>query len=291
MAQKIDGEIINADMGQLYQPLSIGTAKPDFSTTDIPHHLFDIINTPTNYTVTQYREDLLKKIENISSRNKKAIVVGGSSFYLSSLFFPPKLDNLIAPSVHTSNCDPKNLWNTLHSVDPVRAKNIHPNDAYRLNRALDIWYTTGQKPSEYKPEFESPLDSFLFLICIRDRAELYERINQRTRFMIEHGWIEEVEKLMQTPWQEFLLHKKIIGYDDIILYLQNDLAITKEELIERIAKKTRNYAKRQLIFLNMLQKKLKQHCAASLETYKVAEINLTNLDVDLYIKQLSEQVL
>lgn len=90
LASNINGEIINADVGQLYTPLSIGTAKPEWKESEVPHHLFDVLDKPVDFTVTQYRELLLKTVHDVCNRNRVPIIVGGSSFYLSSLFFPPK---------------------------------------------------------------------------------------------------------------------------------------------------------------------------------------------------------
>lgn len=291
LASHINGEIVNADSGQLYCPLSIGTAKPDLTATQIPHHLFDHLENPVDYTVTQYRHDLLKTVALVQSHNHYPVIVGGSSFYLSSVFFPPQAQTTTTteysiPLDKTS----QELWELLYSIDRLRADNIHPHDTYRVKRALEIWYKTGQKPSEYQPVYNPP-GPYFFITCVRDRDELYHRINQRTEYMIEHGWIEEVEQLMGTEWEPFLLRKKIIGYDDIILYLQKKRSMCKSELIERIAQKTRNYAKRQLIFLKMLQKRLKQHNVQTKAPQgHIIEVNLTNLDVDLYIKQLSDEI-
>ena len=88
LVETIPAEIVNGDMGQLYVPFSIGSAKPDWKNHPTPHHLFDEIDTPQNYSVTQYRERLLEICRDIWSRGKLPIIVGGSTFYLSSLFFP-----------------------------------------------------------------------------------------------------------------------------------------------------------------------------------------------------------
>lgn len=89
LAEKIPSEIINMDMGQMYAALSIGTAKPDWQSSSIVHHLFDSIDSPRNYTVVEYRKNVLEILEGIWAKKKLPIVVGGSGFYLKSLFFPP----------------------------------------------------------------------------------------------------------------------------------------------------------------------------------------------------------
>src|SRR5690606_25684719 len=128
----------------------------------------------------------------------------------------------------------------------VRAKKINHNDRYRIVRALGIYKSTGKKPSEFEPIYE-PIGSLYGIFCVRDRKDLYDRINKRTGSMLEAGWMQEVESLLGTEWENFLIDKKIIGYDDIITYfkgLKNQK--TYEELVSVIQQKTRNYAKRQI---------------------------------------------
>lgn len=239
-------EIINCDIGQMYKPLSIGTAKPDWQNEPIVHHLFDIITTPTNYSVVEYRKDVQKKIEEVAARGRIPVLVGGSGFYGKSLFFPPIEENLDILSV-------TGTWQDLEKVDPERAKTIHKNDAYRINRALSL-NAAGKKASQSVP-FYNPLGSnFLVAYLYKDRQILYEQINQRVKSMIEKGWIEEVVRLKDTEWEHFLKKKKLIGYPEILEYLEGN--INKETLISTIQKKTRNYAKRQETFWKMFKKSL-----------------------------------
>lgn len=292
LAERIPCEIINADSGQCYEPLTIGTAKPDWRHEKVPHHLFDIIDKPANISVAEFRKLLLDTIAAVISRGKLPIVVGGSVFYVNTLFFP--LHETVGP-VTEEEGDPEVLWERLHEIDPERAKKIHKNDRYRIQRALAIWQKTGKAPSLFAPEYQPPA-SFLCVVLTRDRDELYERIDERVLTMIDQGWLEEVEKLKSTPWEAFLKKKKIIGYDDILNYLDTaQSANEKAHLIATIQKKTRNYAKRQLIFLKKFEKKIIEEISkendvfADLEQH-VEVVNLTLVDVNLYIKQLFKKV-
>lgn len=285
LAQQISGEIVNMDLGQFYTPLSIGTAKPNWRSASVPHHLFDIIDTPTNFTVVQYRERLLETCKELWSRNVQPIVVGGSVFYLKSLFFPPASDNFkdTPPSSYG------NSWEDLHAVDPERAAALHKNDTYRINRAMDLWRTTGIKPSLQQPRFELPCDVQL-LFLTRNRDELYARINERVIMMMQAGWLDEVKPLCNTPWQEFLHEKKIIGYNELLAYLaapsgEQDLDAT----IRIIQQRCRHYAKRQETFWRGFQKSLDaayKRVEKPSYTMQIDTLNLTLLDVNLYIKQL-----
>ncbi len=289
LAAQASGEIVNMDLGQFYTPLSIGTAKPDWRKASIPHHLFDILDTPVNFTVVQYRQRLLEQCNDIWRRNKLPIVVGGSVFYLKSLLFPPVSDN----SNITLSSDEKNTerytWEDLRAIDPERAAAIDKNDPYRIERAMTIWRTTGVKPSLYKPKLDIPCNVHL-LFLTRNRDELYARINERVIMMMQAGWLDEVMPLAHTPWETFLHDKKLIGYNELLEYLaaspdERDL----ESTIRIIQQRSRHYAKRQETFWRGFQRALDaarkgfegDHHAMIIDT-----VNLTLLDVNLYIKQL-----
>ena len=292
LARQIPAEIINMDMGQFYTPLTIGTAKPDWRSYKTPHHLFDIIDKPENFSVTKYRELVLNKVKEVWGRNKLAILIGGSGFYLKSLFFPPNAATFIPGSFE--HLDNDQLWHMLHEVDPLRAANIHVHDRYRLLRAVQIWHSTGKKPSDHLLNF-CPPRPFILINLMRDREQLYQRINQRTNQMLDMGWVEEVEQLQNTLWVSFLQSKKIIGYDDILSYLaENKNQRDKERLIETISQKTRNYAKRQMTFWRMLERQLEKALAAHddlvIAKSELITFNLTLSDLDLYINQLMQKL-
>ena len=267
-------EIINADMGQLYVPLTIGTAKPMWQDSPIVHHLFDIINEPISWSVVQYREEVSRIIDQVRQRGALPVVVGGSGFYISSLLFSlsaPGADVVLPPEISIS-------WEFLAAIDPVRAQAIHYNDTYRIKRALQVWYATQQLPSQYEPLYDPITPSWALITVDRDRQELYNRINERVPIMFNQGWIAEVEALLDTPWEEFLLQKKIIGYDDIIRALRNE-QLVESDLIALIAQKTRAYAKRQGTLLRSIQQRLSHVGFAHL----LQSVTLTGDDWERYI--------
>lgn len=291
IARYLPVEIVNIDLGQLYTPLSIGTAKPDWQASPVTHHLFDVIDEPKHFSVAAYREQLLAVLNDIWSRNKLPLLVGGSGFYLKSIFFPP----LAKGTKGIEHDNKQNSWDMLYRIDPQRALTIDRNDTYRIERALNIWRTTGELPSTYAPVFDPPADFFL-LFLTRDREELYKRINKRVHVMIEQGWLDEVAHLRGTDWEHFLQEKKLIGYNELLTYLAGSQ--TKESLdkaIEIIQRRTRHYAKRQVTFWRTLKwqidRALAQQEKNSRTVQGVAEsINLTFSEVDLYIKQLVKQL-
>jgi len=160
---------------------------------------------------------------------------------------------------------------------------INENDRYRIERALDIWYGTGVLPSTYTPTFNA-LDDAYVLFLTRTIDDLYKRIDDRVKIMIQCEWLDEVENL-SSDWHQFLLQKKLIGYDDIIRYLDNQIN-SIEELIALIQQKTRNYAKRQLTFNRMLTKKFEEHRNAVYTEW----INLTQNDYTVVAEQVYQKL-
>ncbi len=301
IAQHLPVEIINGDIGQFYTPLTIGTSKPDWRNESVVHHLFDIIDEPKNFTVCDYRAILIKTVQDVWIRGKLPIIVGGSGFYIKSIFFPPSKNsqendcNVVDEKF--SDATASQLWEQLNEIDSKRADQVDKNDLYRIKRALIIWKKTGQKPSVFVPSYNPPFH-FMVLNLDRDTGELYNRINTRTGQMLGEGWIQEVEKLLNTEWEPFLYKKKLIGYDILLDYCSGEKrnasdSISKKDAVELIQRYTRNYAKRQKTFWKSLKKQLNREIAAnSKKSYygATASVNLTLLDRPLYINQVSKKL-
>lgn len=297
LAEYFPIEIVNADLGQFYQPLTIGTAKPSWQHQPVQHHLFDIFSKPRTCTVMEYRTLLLECLQKIWEQNKIPVIVGGSTFYVESIFFEPAQttdSETLSFDPELNNRETLELWNELNKLDPERASKIHPHDRYRIKRGLAIWYSTGIKPSQQKPIYNPPAHYWFFYLT-RDRSDLYNRINARVVQMLNAGWIDEVKSLMNTEWETFIKTKKFIGYPELMQFLSNP-SISKQEVIDLIAKKTRNYAKRQETYWKRLEKKL-HNCLVKSTEYtnkqmsKVMGLNLTTVNIPVYIKQLSEQLI
>ena len=250
--EKFDGKIvfISSDSRKIYKYLDIGTDKPQGK---LKKHfsLIDIIEPCSGYSAEEFRKDAEREIENALSSGKIPIIIGGTPLYLLALFegfFEHKKDekvrNMLEEKLRKEGV--KNLYNELQEIDPDRAKEINPNDAYRIKRALEVYYTTGipmskimkkRKPTKYSPVY----------IGIKwDRKALYERINQRVDRMIEKGLVKEVEKLLNMGVREDCPGMKTIGYREIIAYIRGEISL--EEAIRKIKKNTRIYARRQEYF-------------------------------------------
>ncbi len=280
LARLLDGEIFNDDVGQFYVPFSIGTAKPNWHSETIPHHLFDIIDNPKDFDVLKFYETVKELVKNIRQKGKTPIVVGGSVFYIKSLFFPPK-----APGIDTGDLGDKGSWDDLYAIDPERAASVNPTDTYRIKRALAIWQKTGIKPSIFAPTLDTSWGNVHIIAINREISDLNTRIELRTHAMIQQGWIDETRRLLDTVWEEFIARKKLIGYNEIIAYLKKQ-SCNGNDLVEEIALRTRQYAKRQRTFLRMIAR-----CLSGNPTITVHEWNLTSQEPSIYIKQLSNTLM
>ena len=267
--------VINCDVGQFYTALSIGTAKPDVLNSPFEHHLFNILDLSEDFNIGRYREKCEQLVLACEKSSTTPLIVGGSLFYAEALFFKHPSRSVIAHMEPTKK--EVYSWDLLNRIDSARALKIHPHDSYRIGRALDVWYTTGTLPSDYTLSFD-PISkkSHLFFLT-REREDLYERINKRTDFMLQSGWIEEVESLSAES-KYWIKEKRIIGYAEIADYIESRSTDIKR-LTEIIAQKTRNYAKRQLTYWTKLKSNLLRSHGVTIH-----EINLTLSRIDLYIE-------
>jgi tRNA dimethylallyltransferase len=235
--------------------------------------MFDVMDEPRDCSVIQYRTMLMPVLDQIWARGNMPLVVGGSGFYIQSIFFEP------GAGVCTELQD--GTWDDLYAIDPKRAQAIHPHDTYRIRRALSIWYSLGIKPSECAMGVAVPCQTDIIWVT-RERSELYGRINARTKIMIQQGWVDECRALLGTTWEDFLRRKKLIGYPDIFDYLMGKVSL--DVTVEIIAQKTRAYAKRQETFWRMLKRRFE--CEHQSCWVRVHELNLTLSDPRLYINPL-----
>jgi len=298
VSQKLPLEVVNADVGQFYAPLSIGTAKPGLSAqsstqSSVLHHGFDLFTEPVDFSALAYRAYIEKTIHEVWSRGNIPLITGGSLFYLWSLFFVPggAVDEDFEGACsekesHSSlDFDREAAWQLLLEKDPLRARDLEKTkDPYRLRRALDL-LAEGKMPSARAPLYTPIEGSPYFIFLTRERSELYERINQRVFEMMAQGWLREVEGL-PLAWRTFLEKKKLLGYGEILRYLSCDEEGRDYDLLlECIQQKTRQYAKRQLTFWRKFARSLEREMGALAKT-SICEANLTLSTLDLYIEQV-----
>lgn len=289
LTETMPAAIINMDVGQLYTPFGIGTAKPDWKREQTPHYLFDRLDEPVDYTAADYRQEVATLAAAAHQDGRMPYAVGGSGFYAYSLLFEPQRSKVPSITAALHNRTNEDLWEHLEAIDPERAAAIHRNDRYRLECALALWKATGEKPSSKKPLFAPVAQPFLMVGVMRDREDLYVRINTRTHLMLNGGWIEEAAALVDTPWEDFLRKKGLIGYAEVFDYVRGK--VSYPDLVRVIQEQTRQYAKRQNCFWRMMERNVKQELDMREKSESaVITINLTNMPFDRYSKQLSDEI-
>jgi len=253
VALRIDGEVVNADSQLVYRHLDIGTAKPTVAIrSTIPHHLIDVVDPDGEFHAARYRDLALQAIEEISLRGKRAIVCGGTGLYLRALvqglFAGPGKNADIRKRLE-EEAEKKGsniLYERLREVDPEATRWIHPNDLYRIVRALEVFELTGKGISFWQKAHgfaESAFD-VLKIGLNRERQELYDLINRRCDDMIARGFVEEVKRLEERGYSLDLPALQSVGYRQIGMYLRGQLSL--DEGVTFIKRDTRHLARRQL---------------------------------------------
>ena len=258
LAKKLgNAEIISSDSMQIYKEMSIGTAKvTDEEMSGIKHHMIDEVSIHDNFSVYDYQKKTKKLIREMNERGTIPIIIGGTGLYINSLLY--KLD-------FSSEAEDKELreklnkeaelygkeylYNKLKELDPEYAEKLSVNDTFRIIRALEVIYKSGNKYSEENKNFREYNDEYDKLIYIlqTDREFLYDRINKRVDKMFAAGLLDEVKDIIKDMSSEEIASNRAllaIGYKELISYLQGE--ITYERAVDLIKQKSRNYAKRQL---------------------------------------------
>ncbi len=253
LAESLNAEIVGADSLQVYRGLDVGTAKVSAEErARVPHHLIDVVEPTEEFTVADYRRLAGAAIQEIHSRGKAALLVGGTGLYLRLLvhgfFEGPEPDEEIrgrlmavieaegAPALHRR----------LQEVDPELAEKLHPNDQVRIIRGLEVAEQTGTPLSEHQRQhrFRRPEYHALKLVLIRPREELYDRINRRVDVMVESGLEDEVRSLLERGIGPEVKPMQSLGYKQMVEVLGDGR--DRDEAIDEIKRRTRRYAKRQI---------------------------------------------
>lgn len=259
LAKILNGEIISADSRLVYEDFNIGTAKPDIAERQgIEHYLIDVASPYVTYSASDYVSAAEQAISEIRFKGKVPILTGGTGFYIKALLegldipkVAPDEDFRLQMRNFARNFGNENLYQRLVELDPAAAEKLHPNDVFRVIRALEIHHVTGELPSKLQITKEPNHKAIYFGLNAEDRDFLYQKINLRTDIMLERGLIAEVEELI-TKYGANLQLLNTLGYKEICEYLRGDA--TLDEAREKIQKNTRNYAKRQLTWFRANEK-------------------------------------
>ena len=256
LAEKIDGEIINADSIQLYRDLFILTARPNIEKEKIKHHCYGILEGDMNWSVGNWIDAINEILKEVINRKKVPIVVGGTGFYFKAItdgLSPiPDIDKSIRLKIENEleKNGLEELQKRLAIVDPKASEKINPNDKQRIIRALEVYEGTNKRISEFwlmKREKIINYESINFKIDA-DRKWIYKNCDLRVDYMFENGVIEEVRHLLNKNYSKNSPIMKAIGVDEITLFLNNDITIDRAS--ELIKFKTHQYAKRQITWIN-----------------------------------------
>lgn len=254
LAKRINAEIISADSMQIYKYMDIGTAKvSDVEMDNIKHYMIDEIYPNEDYSVSDFKDNSYKYIDDIYEKDKIPLVVGGTGLYINSLVYDLDFTKAISnDEIRNKYYDlakkhgNKYIHDLLKEVDEKSYIRIHENDTKRIVRALEVFYETGKPMSDSYNNFRKPNPDFnlsIFGISM-DREKLYERINKRIDMMIEEGLIDEVKRLLEMGYDKSLVSMQGLGYKEIISYLEGEYSL--EESIELLKRDTRRFAKRQI---------------------------------------------
>lgn len=255
LAEDFGGEIINADSMQVYENFDIGTAKPSHEAqARIRHHLIDVVEPCELFDVARFKTLADCAINDVWSRGKVPIVVGGSGLYLRVLFhgiFPIPSDEKVRADLRNRFLEgPDELYEELKKADPVYASRISHRDRVRVVRALEVLYVSGKTMSQWEKEhgFREERYEVCRIGLMRERQELYRRIDARVEAMLAAGWVDEVRALLAAWNDPECKPFSSIGYKEILLYLHGSIGYA--EMVTRIKQETRRYAKRQLTWFS-----------------------------------------
>ncbi|MFZ4551591.1 MAG: tRNA (adenosine(37)-N6)-dimethylallyltransferase MiaA [Aquabacterium sp.] len=268
LAQKVDIEIISVDSALIYRGMDIGTAKPTSAEmAQVPHHLIDILDPTESYSAARFVQDTERLIGEIRARGRTPLLVGGTMLYIKALLeglddMPPadpairamldaRMAELGSPALHAE----------LAQVDPVTAARLAPGDTQRIQRALEVWHSTGKPLSSFhsRQTGERPLAHEAVLVSLEpsDRAWLHHRIALRFEQMMAAGFINEVMRLRERPDLHVGLPSiRCVGYRQVWEALDAGLDLSQPAVLREVMEKgiaaTRQLAKRQITWLRSM---------------------------------------
>ena len=250
LAETIWGEVISADSRQFYRGMDIGTAKPDAKEmARIPHHLINIALPDEIIDLTRFHKLLEEATQAIYARGHLPIMVGGTGQYARSILQgwnipsqPPDPRMRMILLSWAEELGPFEMHNKLQKVDPEAAAFIQPQNVRRVVRALEVIFSTGRKFSDLRQR-HTPVYQVLMIGLLRNRKELYARIDERIGKMIEQGLLEEVKNLLQQGYPSTLPAFSAIGYKEMVDVLQNQISLNESVVLMK--RRTREYVRRQ----------------------------------------------
>ena len=249
VAKVFNAEVVNGDAFQCYKEMDIGVAKPPKEYFDIvPHHLFSFVDINKNYSIADYQKDLRCTVDEILSRGKNVVIVGGSGLYIRSSLYDYEFSEQVKVDMSSyEKLSNEDLHAELKKIDPKQADKIHMNNRKRVLRAIEIFLAEGRTKTEgIECQAHKLVYDAKFFVREMDRKELYSLIDARVDKMMEKWLLEEVRNLIKRYGKKSNAFQAI-GYKELIPVLEG--AYSLEFGIDQIKKNSRNYAKRQVTFI------------------------------------------
>ena len=271
LVRAFDLEIVSVDSAMIYRGMNVGTAKPNArKLRTAPHRLIDTHDPWEPYSAGEFRRDAMQAMSEIHAAGRTPLLVGGTMLYFRSLLKGLAALPAADPSVR-AEIDAraeKQGWPALHQqlaiVDPQAAQRISPNDAQRIQRALEVWELTGETLSQHQsgPDAPAPFEFFVMALLPTDRAVLNYRIGQRFAAMMEAGLLDEVKQLRQDPRiHADLPAMRAVGYRQLWKYLDGECSL--EDSLSQAVAATRRLAKRQMTWLRSMPLDARIDCLAA----------------------------
>ena len=260
LAERIGGEILSLDSMAIYRGMDIGTAKPTPAQRQaVPHHLLDLVDPTEEFSLAQYLAHAVRAVEDIRSRGKQPIFVGGTPLYLKALlrgvFEGPPADWEFRRAIEADaeECGSEALHQRLALVDPLSASKLHPHDTRRIVRALEVFRATGQPISHLQLQFDEGRragERRVFWLAW-ERETLHRRIEERVDRMIEQGLVAETRTLLDRHGSLGRTASQAVGYRELIEHFET--AGPLPETIDTIKARTRQFARRQETWFRSLR--------------------------------------
>lgn len=261
LAKEFGGEIISADSMQVYKGIHVASAAPDNEEKQgIPHYMLEFLSSNEQFSVADYVLKAREHINEIISRGKLPIVVGGTGLYITSLldntvFSDEKVDPVLREKLENefSSSGAEEMLKRLARFDPESAKRLHPSDRRRIIRCFEIYETTGKtitEQNELSHVEECDFESLVIGITYNDRQKLYDRINSRVEKMLEKGLLDEAKRTFENEGDKGAF--QAIGHKELYGFLKGECSL--EEAKELLKQQTRRYAKRQLTWFRRDQR-------------------------------------
>jgi len=249
-------EIISADSRQVYRYMDIGTSKPSLAErASVPHHVIDVADPDEDFSLAMYHQLAFEALKAIRQKGKLPLLVGGSGLYVWSLIegwkipqVPPDREMRRRLESRAEQDNSQSLYRDLQNIDPAAAAKIDPRNIRRVVRALEIYYATGQPPSQLQRK-EAPRLSVLIIGLTQERSQLYRRIDWRVDRMIQRGLVEEVEQLLKKGYSSPLPSMSGIGYKQIVQFLRSEMTLS--QAIDKMKYETHRLARHQYTWFRL----------------------------------------